>query len=98
MRFAALAQIGDLAHCSVLDVSCGHADLYAFLQPRFPGLHYCGIEQLPELLDVAQARHGHYRHVALGTGDFLRTSLPPADYVLASGALSYRHRNPRYVH
>jgi len=81
----------------VLDVGCGHADLYAFLQPRFPGLRYCGIELLPELLDVAQARHGHDRHVTLGAGDFLRASLPPADYVLASGALNYQHRNPQFI-
>jgi SAM-dependent methyltransferase len=97
-RFAALAQIGDLTHCSVLDVGCGHADLYPFLQQRFAGLRYCGIEQLPELLDVAQARYGDDRHVTLGGGDFLRASLPPADYVLASGALSYRHRNPEFIY
>ncbi|MBF9222680.1 class I SAM-dependent methyltransferase [Hymenobacter ruricola] len=96
-RFAALAGIADLTDCAVLDVGCGHADLYPFLQQRFAGVRYCGIEQLPELLDVAQARHGADRHVTLGGGDFLRASLPPADYVLASGALSYRHRNPDFI-
>ena len=96
-RFAALARIADLTSCSVLDVGCGHADLYPFLQQRFAGVRYCGIEQLPELLDVAQARYGTDRHVTLGQGDFLRASLPPADYVLACGALSYQHRNPEFI-
>lgn len=96
-RFAALARVADLTNCSVLDVGCGHADLYPFLQQRFAGVRYCGIEQLPELLDVAQARHGADRHVTLGAGDFLRASLPPADYVLASGALSYQHRNEEFI-
>jgi len=93
-RFAALAGIADLAHCTVLDAGCGHADLYPFMRRRFPGVRYCGIEQQPELLDVAQARYGHDRRVTLGQGDFLRAPLPPADYVLASGCLNYRHRTP----
>jgi SAM-dependent methyltransferase len=97
-RFAALAGIGNLAHCSVLDAGCGHADLYPFLRARYPGVQYCGIEQVPELLAVAEARHGHAADVVLGRGDFRRAPLPPADYVLASGALSYRHHDPHFVY
>lgn len=97
-RFKTLTQIGDLAHCSVLDVGCGYADLYPFLKQRFAGVEYYGIEQMPELLDVAQARYYHASNITLRLGDFLRVPLPLSDYVLASGALSYRHRNPRFVY
>jgi SAM-dependent methyltransferase len=97
-RFKVLAQIGDLSHCSVLDVGCGYADLYPFLKQRFAGVQYHGIEHMPELLDVAQERYFHAVGITLRLGDFLREPLPLSDYVLASGALSYRHRDPRFVH
>ena len=98
IRFEVLSQIGDLAHCSVLDVGCGYADLYPFLKQRFAGVQYHGIEQMPELLALARARYGHAPDVTLTTGDFLRAPLPLSDYVLASGSLNYRHRNPRFIY
>lgn len=98
IRFEVLSQIGDLAHCSVLDVGCGYADLYPFLKQRFAGVQYRGIEQMPELLDLARARYGSAPDVTLSTGDFLRTPLPPSDYVLASGSLNYRQRNPHFIY
>ena len=98
IRFKVLAQIENLAHCSVLDVGCGYADLYPFLKQRFAGVQYTGIEQMPELLGVAQARYGSATDITLHDGDFLRGPLPPSDYVLASGSLNYRHRNPRFIY
>ncbi|MGI4742988.1 MAG: class I SAM-dependent methyltransferase [Janthinobacterium lividum] len=97
-RFQALAQIGDLAHHSVLDAGCGYADLYPFLRQRYAGVQYHGIEQMAELLDVARTRYRDAVDITLSGGDFLRTSLPPADYVLASGSLNYRHRAPRFIY
>ena len=98
IRFEVLIQIGDLAHCSVLDVGCGYADLYPFLRQRFAGVQYWGIEQMPELLDLAQARYPGAPNMTLRTGDFLREALPLSDYVLASGSLNYRHRHPRFIY
>jgi len=98
IRFEILTQIGDLAHCSVLDVGCGYADFYPFLRQRFVGVQYHGIEQMPELLDLARARYGDDPAVTLTTGDFLREPLPLSDYVLASGSLNYRHRRPRFIY
>jgi len=98
VRFGVLAQIGDLAHRSVLDVGCGYADLYPYLRQRFAGVQYAGIEQMPELLDVARARYLHAPNITLRRDDFLRAPLPRSDYVLASGALNYRHRHPRYIY
>ena len=98
VRFRTLAQIGDLAHHSVLDVGCGYADLYPYLRQRFAGVQYTGIEQMPELLDVARARYLHAPGVVLRRDDFLRAPLPRSDYVLASGALNYRHRHPQFIY
>lgn len=97
-RFKALAQIGDLAHHSVLDAGCGYADLYPFLRQRYAGVQYHGIEQMPELLAVARARYRDAPDITLSSGNFLRTALPPADYVLASGSLNYRHRDPAFIY
>ncbi|QKG56619.1 class I SAM-dependent methyltransferase [Hymenobacter sp. BRD128] len=97
VRFKMLAQIADLAHCSVLDVGCGYADLYPYLRQRFAGVHYHGIEQMPELLALAQARYRDAPDITLATGDFLRQELPLSDYVLASGSLNYRQRQPGFI-
>jgi SAM-dependent methyltransferase len=98
VRFGVLAQIGDLAHRSVLDVGCGYADLYPYLRQRFVGVQYVGIEQMAELLDVARARYLHAPNITLRRDDFLRAPLPRHDYVLASGALNYRQRHPRFIY
>jgi SAM-dependent methyltransferase len=97
-RFEALTRIGDLAQCSVLDAGCGYADLYPYLRQRYAGVRYYGIEQVPELLEVAQARYPDAEGISLRSGDFLREVLPPTDYVLASGALNYRQRDPRFIY
>ncbi|MDJ0365990.1 class I SAM-dependent methyltransferase [Hymenobacter sp. H14-R3] len=97
IRFKTLAQIGDLSHCSVLDVGCGYADLYPFLKQRFTEVQYQGIEHMPELLEVAKARYADAAGITLQLGDFLKVPLPLSDYVLASGALSYRNRDPHFV-
>jgi SAM-dependent methyltransferase len=97
IRFEVLTQIGDLAHCSVLDVGCGYADLYPFLKQRFAGVQYTGIEQMPELLALAEARYGPAADLRLRSGDFLRVPLPSSDYVLASGSLNYRNRAPHFI-
>lgn len=98
IRFEILAQIGDLSQCSVLDVGCGYADLYPFLQQRFAGVRYRGIEQMQELLAVAKSRYRHAPDVALTRADFLREPLPLSDYVLASGSLNYRQRQPDFIY
>lgn len=97
-RFQALTQIGDLAHHSVLDAGCGYADLYPYLRQRYAGVQYHGIEHMPELLDVARARYRDAPDITLNGGNFLRDALPAADYVLVSGSLNYRSRDPRFIH
>lgn len=88
-RFEAILQAADFSHCSVLDVGCGRADLKAFLDEKFPGVRYTGIDQMPEFVADAARRYGDDgSHFLLG--DFTQGELPRADYVVACGALGYR--------
>jgi SAM-dependent methyltransferase len=89
-RFEVIAAAADFAHCSVLDVGCGRADLKAFLDERFPGVSYTGIDQMPEFIQLAASRHGQGDAGRFLLGDFSAIELPAADYVVACGALGYR--------
>lgn len=88
-RFELILQAADFSHCSVLDVGCGRADLKAFLDERFPGVCYTGIEQMPEFVADAVQRYSNDGSRFL-LGDFSQGELPVADYVIACGALGYR--------
>jgi SAM-dependent methyltransferase len=89
-RFEIIAGAADFSHCSVLDVGCGRADLKDFLAARFPGVKYTGIDQMGEFVEQAAARHGGGADATFLAGDFCTADLPPADYVVACGALGYR--------
>ncbi|MFD2935027.1 class I SAM-dependent methyltransferase [Spirosoma flavum] len=97
-RFETLSQIGDLSGHSVLDAGCGHADLYPFLKKRFSSLTYHGCEQIPEMLHVATQRYKRETNVVLFQGDFLDSAMPVTDFVLASGSLTYRHSDDKFVY
>ena len=96
-RFEALVRIGDLAGRTVLDVGCGHGDLRGFLRANGHDVEYLGLDHLPELLDVAVERYGDWLRTRFLLGDFSSADLPRTDYVLCSGALSYRQRDPDFI-
>jgi len=98
VRFKALSQIADLNGHSVLDAGCGYADLYTYLFDIYPGLQsYCGVEQIPELLDEAARRYHHLTNVSFISGNFISMELPFNDYVFASGSLNYRSTDPDFI-
>lgn len=92
-RFEIIAAAADFGHCSVTDVGCGRADLKPFLDARYPGVRYTGIEQMPEFVQQAANRYRDSRFVL---GDFSTLDLPVADYVVACGALGYRCAEPDF--
>lgn len=55
-RFRTLAGVGDLTGLHVLDVGCGFAHLADFLEARFAGVRYTGIDLTPSVLAVARER------------------------------------------
>ena len=57
LRFAVLAEIGDLRGASVLDVGCGFGDLYRFLVGRDLTIQYTGVDINPNLLTIARQRN-----------------------------------------
>jgi SAM-dependent methyltransferase len=98
LRFEMLAGIGDMNGCSVLDIGCGHGDLSATLFNKYPKRHYSGIEQVETFLNIATTRYGNLPNTTFYLGDCSSAELPMADYVLASGSLSYRTSEPNFIY
>jgi len=97
-RFKVLANIANLNGHSVFDAGCGYGDLLPYLQRLYPNLqHYCGMEQIPELLDEAIQRYGQWPGVSFISGNFISRQIPELDYVLASGSLNYSSTNPDFI-
>jgi SAM-dependent methyltransferase len=89
-RFAALAAVGVLDGCRVLDVGCGLGDLCGFLESRSPGVEYEGCDLNPRMIAAAAARYPGHRFVV---ADLLTEPLAmpgPYDYVVASGLFYLR--------
>jgi SAM-dependent methyltransferase len=92
-RLEVLCRIGDLSGCMVLDLGCGYGDLKTYLDQRFQGAAYIGVDFLPEFIAEAKKRHGHAQDVMLVQSDFLVEELPEVDVAVASGSLNYRSEN-----
>ena len=97
-RFAMLEDIGNMNDHSVLDVGCGHGDLRAYLDDKYPRMRYAGIDQMESFLDIAIDRYAHLPETAFYQGDCYSSELPSMDYVLASGSLSYRNSDPSFIY
>jgi trans-aconitate methyltransferase len=95
-RFEVLATVADLTGCEVLDVGCGYGDLKGYLDHRFTGITYIGIDQQPEYIVEAQARYGNRADTFFFRRDFTTLTFPDVDVVVASGALSYRCGDPGF--
>ncbi|RUL79015.1 class I SAM-dependent methyltransferase [Dyella choica] len=96
LRFDVLCRVGDMSGCKVLDLGCGYGDLKPFLDSRFTELAYLGVDHMPEFIEEARRRHGHLPRTGFVQADMLNAVLPEVDYVLASGAMSYRNSNALY--
>jgi len=93
LRFAKLAQIGDLRGESVLDIGCGQGDLLAWLREQHIETEYRGIDITPAMIDIAKRRFPAQDFLV---GDVLKQPPPPrsVDYVLASGLFYLRRNDP----
>lgn len=96
LRFAALTEAGDLNGCSLLDIGCGYGALKEYLDERFHGYSYIGIDQMPEFIMQARSLYGHRPSCYFCLSDFTLEELPRADYVFASGILCYRCDDKNY--
>lgn len=94
MRFPILSQVSTLEHCTILDVGCGLGDLYEYLFKTVKTFHYSGIDIVPEMVDEAKKR---FPGVDFRVFDFSKDMNvnETFDYVLSSGALSYKIENSK---
>lgn len=93
-RFEVLLRLGDFTGSTVLDAGCGYGDLKGFLERHCGGFTYIGIDYMPEFIDEAKARYGDRPDTYFCQTDFMLAQLPQVDYVIASGAFSYRCAAP----
>ena len=56
-KFRVLSEVMPLADTSLLDVGCGFADFAPYLQSRFPGLRYSGIDLCAAMVSEAHRNH-----------------------------------------
>ena len=96
-RFKQIAQIGNLNGKTILDVGCGHGDLFSFISEIYPRLNYCGLDQEKAFLEVALKRYGGKSNTKFLFGDFESVSLPKHDYVICSGGLNYRTSDNHHI-
>lgn len=88
-RFEVLSEIDDLSGRSVLDVGCGQADLFAFLESREIPAAYTGYDISPAVIESARRR---FPGLELELVDLMadHVAYPQFDYVVASGIFHLR--------
>jgi SAM-dependent methyltransferase len=96
-RFEVLSQIADLTNCSILDAGCGYGDLCGFLNSKFSGIRYFGVDLNESFLDIAIEKYGKINETAFFIGDFSQAKLPVTDYILLCGSLNYRNSDPHFI-
>lgn len=89
-RFAVIAEAADFNGRSVLDLGCGCGDLKRCLDRRFAGFSYTGLDLMSGFILQAQEEFEGAADTWFFECDFSSVTLPAADIVVASGALSYR--------
>ena len=72
---------------SILDIGCGRADLYGFLQTKNKIItSYQGIDHNPLMADIAKNKY----NIDIKSNTFETADLPKADWVVASGFFTPR--------
>lgn len=97
-KFHDLDQIGELQGCSVLDLGCGHGDLFPHLEKAYSEIRYTGVDNVKAFLNVAVQRFGTHSNSRFILGEFSSMQLPKSDFVICSGALNYRNSEPNYLY
>ncbi len=83
IKFKVLADISDLSHKKVLDVGCGFADFAGYLQRRYTGVSYTGIDITESMIRQARLLRPD---LDLRVGNFATTAMEDAfDVVMANG-------------
>lgn len=92
-KFEVLSEISDYSGKSILDVGCGFADFIPFLEGKFKGISYHGVDITPSMAKAAAERHPDHR---IECRDIL--SAPPKqqyDLVTSNGIFYLAGENAR---
>jgi 2-polyprenyl-3-methyl-5-hydroxy-6-metoxy-1,4-benzoquinol methylase len=88
VRFAVLAEVGNLNNCSVLDIGCGFGDFYDFLETKGINTQYTGYDISTKFIKIAQKRHPA---LSFAVKDILEEKTSKKfDYVVSSGVVNAR--------
>lgn len=83
IRFKILTEIGDLKGKSILDIGCGLADLYVFIQSKDIEVEYTGIDLSSEIIKICKKKYPELKFLCT---DILKDfTIEKADFVLSSG-------------
>src|ERR1041385_8077188 len=63
LRFRVLCDIGDLNGASICDIGCGFGDLVPYLNSRFKGFTYTGIDISDKLIEKAKELHPDHEFI-----------------------------------
>lgn len=84
-RFHALTQHFSREHFSVLDYGCGLAHLKSYLDQRFKGYKYFGVDIVPEFVDAVESKFPDARVQLISSFSDVSTSV---DHVVISGTFN----------
>jgi len=89
VRFDVLTGVGITQGCSVLDLGCGFADYYAYLNEHGYEVAYTGVDIVPEFIDQARIK---YANLDLQVRDLLIDPVAPQsfDFVVCSQTFNLR--------
>jgi SAM-dependent methyltransferase len=97
-RFEALCSLLSLENHSVLDIGCATGDLLEFINSKNIKCDYTGIDQIKDFIEFAGNKFNGQKNVSFLLGDFWSADLGTYDFVVASGALSYRNSDPHFIY
>lgn len=89
IRFDVLTGVGIVPGTSVLDVGCGFADYYAYLEERGCAVSYTGVDIVPEFVQQAKEK---YPKLDLQVRDLLKDPVAAGsyDFVVSSQTFNLR--------
>ena len=87
LRFEIMLKIAEFCNepidnSSILDIGCGFADLYSYIQEKKHPVSYTGVDINPYALKTAAER---YNSIKLIEGNVLQLKIPKHDFVFSSG-------------
>lgn len=82
---------------SVADIGCGFGDLYDFMHDQGWKGHYCGVDIVPDLIEIARSTHTGHNNIDFRVVDILEERLDnKADLVMALGIFNNRTKGDHF--